>query len=60
VEAVYGRLRHHLTKTGRLIGPNDLLIAAHALTMEWTLVTAKTREFERVPGLRIEDWLAES
>jgi tRNA(fMet)-specific endonuclease VapC len=60
VDAVYGRLRHHLTMTGHPIGPNDLLIAAHALTMEMTLVTANTREFERVPGLSIENWLAET
>jgi tRNA(fMet)-specific endonuclease VapC len=39
------------------IGPNDLLIAAHALAMDLTLVTANTREFSRVPGLKLENWL---
>jgi len=50
----YGELRHHLA---RHIGPNDLLIAAHALAADLTLVTANTREFARVPLLRIENWL---
>ncbi|MEH2127845.1 hypothetical protein [Nostoc sp.] len=36
---------------------NDLLIAAHALALNLTLVTANVREFERVPGLRVENWL---
>jgi len=53
----YGALRHHLTRHGTPIGPNDLLIAAHALTNDLTLVTANTREFARVPALRIENWL---
>ncbi|HEX6587559.1 MAG TPA: PIN domain-containing protein [Longimicrobiales bacterium] len=41
-----------------LIRANDLLIAAHALALEMTLVTANTREFARVPGLACDDWLA--
>ena len=53
----YARLRHHLTRKGTPIGPNDLLIAAHALSEELTIVTANTREFTRVPGLALEDWL---
>lgn len=53
----YGELRHHLARQGTPIGPNDLLIAAHALAADLTLVTANTREFERVPLLRIENWL---
>jgi len=52
----YGRLRAHLTTTGQLIGPNDLLIAATALANGLTLVTHNTAEFSRVPGLVIDDW----
>ncbi len=55
----YGELRQHLTRRGIPIGPNDLLIAAHALAADVTLVTANTREFERVPSLRVENWLLE-
>jgi tRNA(fMet)-specific endonuclease VapC len=53
----YGELRHHLAQQGTPIGPNDLLIAAHALAADLTLVSANTREFERVPSLRVENWL---
>jgi tRNA(fMet)-specific endonuclease VapC len=57
VDQHYGALRAALEQAGRLIGPNDLLIAAHALALEATLVTDNTREFERVSGLNIENWL---
>jgi tRNA(fMet)-specific endonuclease VapC len=53
----YGKIRHHLTRQGTPIGPNDLLIAAQALAADLILVTANTREFARVPSLRIENWL---
>jgi tRNA(fMet)-specific endonuclease VapC len=53
----YGEIRAHLVSIGRTIGPNDLLIAAHALALDLTLVTANTGEFARVPGLKIENWL---
>lgn len=53
----YAEIRHHLAKQGTPIGPNDLLIAAQALAADLTLVTANTREFERVPSLRVENWL---
>jgi tRNA(fMet)-specific endonuclease VapC len=53
----YGRLRATLESTGRPIGSNDLFIAAHALALQCTLVTANEREFARVPGLRVENWL---
>jgi tRNA(fMet)-specific endonuclease VapC len=53
----YAEIRHHLARQGTPIGPNDLLIAAHALAADLTLVTANTREFERVPSLRVENWL---
>lgn len=53
----YASLRHRLTHQGTPIGPNDLLIAAHALTNDLTVVTANMGEFSRVPGLRVENWL---
>jgi tRNA(fMet)-specific endonuclease VapC len=53
----YGRLRLHLEQTGQPIGPNDLLIAAHALALGATIVTDNQREFQRVPGLPVENWL---
>jgi tRNA(fMet)-specific endonuclease VapC len=53
----YGEIRHDLARQGQPIGPNDLLIAAHALSLNLTVVTANVREFSRVPGLRIENWL---
>ncbi len=56
-DARYGEIRAHLASQGRPIGPNDLFIAAHALALDLTLVTANTREFSRVPGLRVENWL---
>lgn len=52
----YGEIRATLETKGRLIGPNDLLIAATALAGDLTLVTHNTAEFSRVPGLRLEDW----
>lgn len=57
-ERQYGQLRAHLQKKGQLIGGNDLLIAAHALSLKLTLVTADEREFSRVPGLSVENWLS--
>ncbi len=53
---VYGSIRASLEKDGNVIGPNDMLIAAHDLAGGLTLVTNNTREFRRVPGLNIEDW----
>ena len=53
----YGALRAMFRKEGRPIGPNDLFIAAHALALGATLVTANVREFSRVPRLKIENWL---
>jgi tRNA(fMet)-specific endonuclease VapC len=55
----HAKIRNQLTRKGTPIGPNDLLIAAHALAADLTLVTANTREFERVPSLRVENWLRE-
>jgi len=53
----YGILRARLKKQGKPIGAMDILIAAHALSLPATLVTNNTREFNRVPGLALEDWL---
>lgn len=53
----YGTLREHLERRGSPIGPLDTLIAAHALSLGWTLATHNVREFRRVPRLRVEDWL---
>jgi tRNA(fMet)-specific endonuclease VapC len=53
----YGKLRAHLHREGTPIGPNDLWIAAHALAADLTLVTNNTREFSRVPQLRLENWV---
>jgi tRNA(fMet)-specific endonuclease VapC len=53
---IYGKTRAHLAKTGTPIGPNDLLIAAHALHQKLTLVTRNEAEFKRVPGLKVENW----
>lgn len=54
---VYGRIRSHLRKRGAPIGANDLLIAAHALTLGALLVTDNLDEFRRVPKLRVENWV---
>ena len=53
----YGEVRALLNKAGKPIGGNDLLIAAHALALNLTLVSANVRKFTRVPGLRVENWL---
>lgn len=53
----YARLRVELERQGAPIGANDMLIAAHALALEATLVTANEREFSRVAGLSVENWL---
>ena len=53
----YGEIRQALVQRGRPIGANDLLIAAHARSAGATLVTNNQREFGRVPGLQVENWL---
>jgi tRNA(fMet)-specific endonuclease VapC len=53
----YAMLRNYLEGRGTLIGPNDLLIASHALALDCTVITANDREFSRVPGLKVENWL---
>lgn len=56
-EKKYGEIRAHLEKNGTPIGANDLLIAAHAVSLGLCVVTRNLREFERVPGLTVENWL---
>ncbi len=54
--AMYGRLRTILEKKGQPIGSMDLLIAAHATSLDVRLITHNVKEFGKVPGLHIEDW----
>jgi len=53
---VYAGVRAMLERAGEPIGPLDTLIAAHAIAQDLILVTNNTREFRRVPGLRVENW----
>ena len=57
VELHYGEIRADLQRRGQPIGHNDLLIAAQARALGLILVTNNLREFERVPGLQLENWL---
>lgn len=56
----YARIRANLESTGQSIGPNDLIIAATVLAQGGTLVTHNIREFSRVEGLRVEDWVGKA
>lgn len=60
VEEHYADIRNMLERMGTPIGPNDLLIAAHARALGLTLVTDNVREFSRVSGLVVENWLGVS
>lgn len=53
----YGDIRHDLERRGEIIGNNDLWIAAHARAADLTLVTNNAREFARVRGLRVDNWI---
>ena len=57
VDREYADIRCFLETSGQPIGPNDLLIAAHARTLGMVLVTDNVREFGRVPGLVVENWV---
>jgi tRNA(fMet)-specific endonuclease VapC len=57
VDTVYGVIRAGLERIGQPIGANDLLIASHARALDLTVVTDNEREFARIDGLRIENWL---
>ncbi|WP_139458528.1 PIN domain-containing protein, partial [Bathymodiolus thermophilus thioautotrophic gill symbiont] len=55
---IYGDIRVDLEKRGRVIGALDMLIAAHAKSLGATIVTNNTKEFDRVVGLKVENWVA--
>lgn len=57
VDIHYGQIRTELEARGSIIGANDLLIAAHARALDAILITDNEREFRRVPGLTVENWL---
>jgi tRNA(fMet)-specific endonuclease VapC len=57
-DAEYGALRTELEAAGQAIGPNDLLIASHALAIGATMVTANIGEFQRVRRLQVENWVS--
>lgn len=52
----YGKIRADLEKNGTPIGPLDMMIAGHARSLDYTLVTNNVKEFKRVSGLKIENW----
>ena len=56
---VYGRIRAELKKNGNLIGPLDMLIAAHSISLGIILVTNNTKEFERITDIKLENWASE-
>ncbi len=58
-DEIYGSIRTQLELAGTSIGGNDLIIAAQAVALDLTVVTDNEREFSRVDGLRIENWLRE-
>lgn len=57
IEQYYAEIRTNLEQQGKPIGGNDLLIAAQALTLNLTIITANVREFSRIPNLKVENWL---
>jgi len=54
----YGKIRTYLEKNGTPIGSLDMMIAAHALSLNVILITNNTKEFSRVPHLKIENWIS--
>ncbi len=56
----YGKIRTDLERTGQLIGSMDILIAAHAVSLDAIMVTNNAQEFQRVKGLFVEDWISET
>ncbi len=59
-DAVYGQIRRRLEQAGTVIGGNDMLLAAQAMTLGYTIVTANEREFARVEQLPRENWLRQA
>ena len=56
-DEAYAQIRERLSSEGRIIGPNDLLIAAHAMALDAVLVTDNVKEFSRIAGLKVENWI---
>ncbi len=57
--ACYGKIRTSLESEGKTIGPLDMLIAAHALNLDLTIVSSNLNEFSRIPNLKCENWIDE-
>lgn len=55
----YGKIRSHLEKKGQVIGPLDMLIAAHALSNNLIVITNNSKEFKRIDSLQVENWVKE-
>ena len=55
----YGEIRVSLESKGKTIGPLDMLIAAHALSLDLTIISNNIKEFSRIPKLKCEDWIRE-
>jgi tRNA(fMet)-specific endonuclease VapC len=53
---VFPAVKHALARSGQIIGPMDMMIAAHALSIDAVLVTHDPRHFQRIPALRLENW----
>lgn len=53
----YAQIRQYLEASGKIIGELDMLIAAHAMSLEMVLVTNNTKEFSRIKGLKLENWV---
>lgn len=53
----FGQLKAELYRTGKPIGPYDMIMTGHARSMGLILVTNNTKKFERAPGLRVENWV---
>ncbi len=56
----FGKIRSELQSKGLIIGPYDMQIAAQALSRSWTVVTNNEKEFNRVTGLKVENWVKSS
>jgi tRNA(fMet)-specific endonuclease VapC len=56
--AAYGFVRANLEREGKIIGSMDMLIGAHALSLGMILITNNTDEFQRIPKLKVEDWIS--
>ena len=55
----YGKVRSQLEKKGQIIGPLDMLIAAHAISRELTIITNNSKEFRRIRSLKVENWVGQ-